>query len=171
MRYQAKHKCGMVRDSKHAWKAYPVTDCASCMVTVGKPAEAPSQELRPATKPELAENPFGVVTTPQQDFATRMKERWERRRSFERRRTMLTLLVFAQGPVRIARVQALMRERFGVEMAHNRIYEDLQRLVMEKFLVVEQVPREFPLAKHHRATEGLYRINPALREKVAMGDE
>lgn len=171
MRYQAKHKCGMVRDSKQAWKEYPVTDCASCMVTVGKPAEAPSQELRKPSPPELAENPFGVVPTPQQDFATRVKERWEKRRAFERRRTMLTLLVFAQGPVRIARVQALMRERFGVELAHNRIYEDLQRLVIEKFLVVEQVPREFRLAEHHRATEGLYRINPALREKVAMGDE
>ena len=128
-RFANKHKCGMVRDSKQAWKPYPVTDCGSCMAS-GSVAEEPEMRLAPPKKPRpLAESK-----------PTRKGTRMQRIQDKRKRKTLL--VIASLMGVRLVKDYVKVLESFDAFLDRRLVASYLQELVAEKWLTVEYIERE-----------------------------
>lgn len=162
MQFANKHKCGMVRDPKQAWKPYPVSDCASCMVA-DEPSEGPLQALEPVKPPKSGRAPDDVIVRPPRELQRqRVKDRWDKIRSASKRRMFLVLALAVNGPMRATAFYALVQRTYAV--SSKRLYKDIQELVELRWVLAESVERENGPVWQSK-TENLYSLNPQL---VAM---
>lgn len=160
-RFKAKHKCGSVRDSKGAWKDYPVDECVACLKRGEPLAEEPPQELPPQRKPRKRDPAAGKVHTrkPQQP-QTRAEKR-----ARKARRKQLILVAVSHG-VETAKELAQVMHRFGAEVPRRTLYDDLDELTKDLWLIREKQDRE-NAPRFQRDWEWSYQINPRMLERLS----